>query len=242
MAPGPSRKVDAEKAHVHPAAGAMSTEGFWQSFSSVPEVAGPPYTTRYPVQVASDTFLSLPIRQLPDKDRAVASLILNQASFAVLDGVSQAVAECARTFRPEVIVGLPTLGLTVAPLVARHLGLSNYVALGYSQKFWYDDALSISVSSITTPTQNKRLFLDPNLRPRLQGRRALLVDDVVARGTTMSAALRLLALVAVVPVGGVVAMAQTDAWRSVLHDLPLQAVFSTPLLGHRDRGWWPLEN
>jgi adenine/guanine phosphoribosyltransferase-like PRPP-binding protein len=220
--------------------GIMSTEGFWQSFLDAPPMAGPPYTTGFPVQVAKDKFLLLPIRQLPgDGDRAVASLILNQASFAVLDGIAAAMAACARAFRLEVIVGLPTLGLTVAPLVARHLGFANYVALGYSRKFWYDDTLSVSVSSITSPDQTKRLFLDPNLKPRLQGRRALLIDDVVARGTTLSAAQRLLAALPIDIAGAVVAMAQTDTWRSALSDLQLKAVFESPLLERRGDGWWP---
>jgi adenine/guanine phosphoribosyltransferase-like PRPP-binding protein len=217
----------------------MSTEGFWQSFLDAP-IAGPPYTAGFPVQVAKDKFLLLPIRQLPNgRDRAVASLILNQASFAVLDGIAEAMAACARAFRPEVIVGLPTLGLAVAPPVARHLGFTNYVALGYSRKFWYEDALSVPVSSITSPDQTKRLFLDPNLKPRLEGRRVLLIDDVVARGTTLSAAYRLLTTLPVEIAGAVVAMAQTETWRSAIPNLDLKAVFESPLLERRGDGWWP---
>jgi adenine/guanine phosphoribosyltransferase-like PRPP-binding protein len=221
----------------------MSTEGFWQTFSDAPEVDGPPYTTRYSVQVAKHKFLSLPIRELPGgQNRAVASLLLNQASFEVLDGIGAAMAECARLLQPEVIVGLPTLGLAIAPLVARHLGFSNYVAFGYSRKFWYDDALSVEVSSITSPTQNKRLFLDPNLKARLHGRRVLLVDDVVARGTTMSAAQRLLGAVAADPVGAVVAMVQTNAWWKANPSLELKAVFASPLFERRSDGWWPIDD
>jgi adenine/guanine phosphoribosyltransferase-like PRPP-binding protein len=213
----------------------MSTEGFWQSFLDAP-LAGPPYTTGFPVQVAKDKFLLLPIRELPGgRDRAVVSLILNQASFAVLDGIAEAMAACARAF----LVGLPTLGLTVAPLLARHLGFTNYVALGYSRKFWYEDALSVPVSSITSPDQTKRLFLDPNLKPRLEGRRVLLIDDVVARGTTLSAAYRLLATLPVEIAGAVVAMAQTETWRSAIPNLDLRAVFASPLLERRGDGWWP---
>ena len=218
----------------------MSTEGFWQSFSEASTGEGAPYTTGFTVQVAENQFLTLPIRELPGgRDQAVASLILNQASFAVLEGISEAMAVLARSFRPDVIVGLPTLGLTVAPLVARHLGFTNYVALGYSRKFWYDDALSVPVSSITSPDQKKLLFLDPNLKPRLQDRRVLLIDDVVGRGTTLSAARRLLAELPVELAGGVVAMAQTDAWQRALPDLDLKAVFTSPLLERRNGGWWP---
>ncbi len=223
------------------AAKGSSTEGFWQSFSDPPETGDPPYTDRYAVRVAADRYLSLPIRVLPGgQDRAVASLILTQASFNVVEGVSEAMAELARPLRPDVIVGLPTLGLAVAPLVARYLGFSNYVALGYSRKFWYRDELSVPVSSITSPGEGKRLYLDPNVMARLERRRALVVDDVVARGTTMAAARQLLSLLSVDLVGGIVAMAQTRAWRNSLPDFDLKAVFASPLLERRSGGWWPL--
>jgi adenine/guanine phosphoribosyltransferase-like PRPP-binding protein len=223
------------------AASGDSTEGFWQSFTATPETNGPPYSTQYAVKVSDNKFLSLPIRVLPGgQDRAVASLILTQASFEVAEGVSEAMAELAERLRPDVIIGLPTLGLAVAPLVARRLGFSNYVALGYSRKFWYRDDLSVSVSSITTPDQDKRIYLDPNVIPRLHGRRAVLVDDVVSRGTTMAAAQRLLAAVPVDLVGAVVAMAQTDAWWASPQSLALKAVFKSPLLERRRDGWWPI--
>jgi len=65
----------------------------------------------------------LPIRQLPDNpSEAVASLILNQASIAVHDELGDILANAVRDFEPEVVIGLPTLGLTVANVVARRLG------------------------------------------------------------------------------------------------------------------------
>jgi len=223
------------------AASGGSTEGFWQSFTSTPETKGPPFSTRYAVKVADNKFLSLPIRTLPDGQHAVASLIINQASFAVLEGLSEAMAELARAFNAQVVIGLPTLGLALAPLVAKHLGFSNFIALGYSRKFWYREELSVPVSSITTPDQDKRLYLDPNLIPRLRGRRALLVDDVVARGTTMRAAQQLLTAVPFDLVGAVVAMTQTSAWRKSQSHLDLKTVFASPAFERRADGWWPTE-
>ena len=65
----------------------------------------------------------LPIRQLPDNpSEAVASLIMNQASIAVHDELGDILANAVRDFEPEVVIGLPTLGLTVANVVARRLG------------------------------------------------------------------------------------------------------------------------
>ena len=120
--------------------------------------------------MADNKFLSLPIRTLPDGQHAVASLIINQASFAVLEGLSEAMAELARAFNAQVVIGLPQRSaFALAPLVAKHLGFSNFIALGYSRKFWYREELSVPLSSITTPDQDKRLYLDPDLIPRLRG-------------------------------------------------------------------------
>ena len=52
---------------------------------------------------------------------------------------------------PEVIVGLPTLGLALAERDARLAGHARFVACGTSRKFWYDDALSVPIRSITSP-------------------------------------------------------------------------------------------
>jgi adenine/guanine phosphoribosyltransferase-like PRPP-binding protein len=218
-----------------------STEPFWQSFTDTPEISGPPFTDRFAVRMPDGRYLSLPLRVLPgDGDRAVASLLVNHASFAVADALAEAMTALTGPLRPEVIVGLPTLGLAVAPGVARHLGFSNYVPLGTSRKFWYRDELSVEVSSITSPGAGKRLYLDPNLGPRLAGRRVILVDDVVSRGTSLAAARRLMSLAVVNVVGAVVAMAQTDAWREPLAGLDLRAVFATPGFARRADGWWPL--
>ena len=60
--------------------------------------------------------------------------------------------------------------------MARHLGHSRYVPMGYSRKFWYDEALSGAVQSITTPTAGKRVYLDPNLLPLVQPGALLAAD------------------------------------------------------------------
>ena len=98
----------------------------------------------------------------------------------------------------------------------RRLGQPRFVPLGYSRKFWYDDALSVPISSITTPEAGRRLRLDPNLLPLIRGRRVIVVDDAVSTGTTVVAALRLLRAIDVEAVGMVVAMKQTNRWETVL--------------------------
>lgn len=178
----------------------------------------------------------LPIRKLAD-GRGVASLIVNQAGFAVLDALADAVAEGLRPHAPEVIVGVPTLGLTLAEAVARRLGHSRMVPLGTSRKFWYDEALSVELTSITSPGGGKRLYIDPRMLPLLRGARVAVVDDVLSTGASIAATLRLLDLAGVAPVAIGAAMLQGEAWRDRVGATPVSAAFTTPILTKTAEGW-----
>ncbi|OPY98095.1 phosphoribosyltransferase [Bradyrhizobium sacchari] len=231
-------------------AGAPYTEatiGYWQDLT--PEVparfpATAPYRFGYPVTLPCGRILVLPLRQLPDGDCAVASLIANQASHLVVAALADHMATQARAFDAEIIVGLPTLGLAFASLIAERLGQKRYVPLGYSRKFWYDDALSEPVTSITSPETGKKLRLDPNLLPLIEGRRVVLVDDAISTGTTAIAAARLLQKVGADIAGMVVAMKQTNRWQAstaaLSPPLAVRAVYGCPLFQRGEAGWVPL--
>jgi len=223
------------------------TTGYWQElFREVPAriSAAPPYRFGYPVTLPCNRILVLPLRQLPDGDRAVASLIANQAAHPVVAVLADHMAAHAGAFDAEAVVGLPTLGLAFASLVAERLGQARYVPLGYSRKFWYDDALSEPVSSITSPEAGKRLRLDPNVLPLIEGRRVVLVDDAVSTGTTAVAAVRLLRKIGVDVAGMVVAMKQTNRWETAVAALPspiaVRATYGCPLFQRSDAGWIPI--
>jgi len=220
-----------------------ATTGYWQDLT--PEIparfpATPPYRFGYPATLPCGRVLVLPLRNLPDGDRAVASLIANQASNLVVAALADHMATQARTFDAEIVVGLPTLGLAFASEVAERLGQPRYVPLGYSRKFWYDDALSKPVSSITSPDAGKKLRLDPNLLPLIEGRRVVLIDDAISTGATALAAVRLLQKVGVEIAGMVVAMKQTNRWQASTTALPVRAVFGCPLFQRGEGGWIPL--
>ncbi|MCJ8520710.1 adenine/guanine phosphoribosyltransferase-like PRPP-binding protein [Pseudorhizobium tarimense] len=215
----------------------MQPHDFWQEIyppGSFPR--GSVYTGFYPAVLPDGTQIKLPIRPLDDGIHALASLIINQASFAVQDALAKALADKLRRLDPQIIVGLPTLGLTLASAVARELGHARFVPLGTSRKFWYDESLSVPLSSITTPDQIKRLYVDPRMLPLLEGRRIVLIDDVVSSGASMRAGLRLLSSCGVSPVALGVAMVQTERWRNLLREEFAEAeqmlcsVFSTPRL------------
>ncbi len=219
----------------------MQPHEFWQQLSPRSDAADDgPFSGYYPAAIDATTELRLPIRVLPDGDHALCSLIVNQASFVVLDALAAGVAQRLERFAPEVIVGLPTLGLTLADAVARKLGHPRYVACGTSRKFWYEERLSVPVSSVTTPDE-KRLYLDPRMLPLIQGRPVVLVDDVVSTGRSIVAGLALLRAAGVEPMAVACAMLQSRRWREhaelVALDDRLVSVIASPRLRRTDRGW-----
>lgn len=226
------------------------TTDFWQEILPADHPAAdaaPPFRYGYPARLPDGRILELPIRKLPEGASAVASLIANQASFAVCETLSGFMAEQARAAGAELVVGMPTLGLVFAPRVAELLGHAHYVPLGYSRKFWYRDDLSEPVHSVTSPDRSKSVFIDPNMLPRLAGRRVAVVDDAVSSGTTLLSVLALLARLDCSLAGIVVAMRQGSRWREVLADrapeLPgmVHGVFDSPLLRKVEHGWQPVD-
>jgi len=223
----------------------MQPHDFWQelhppqSFS-----AGEECRDFYPSEMPDGRQLRLPIRALADGQHALASLIVNQASFAVQEALAEALAARIAAYDVEVVAGLPTLGLTLASAVARALGHSRYVPLGTSRKFWYREELSVSLSSITTPNQEKRLYIDPRMLPLLEGKRVALVDDVISSGASIVSGLKLVTACGVEPVVIGAAMLQSERWRERVDAGGKQwsdrivGVFSTPILEKNASGGW----
>ena len=208
---------------------------FWQRFEPAADM--PPHGESMAVPMPDGTALRLPLRDYGGV--AVTGLIVNQASFPVLTRLAGWMADAARPLGAEVVCGLPTLGHALAPEVAARLGHPNWVAAGYSRKRWYEEALSVPVSSSTTPGE-RRIWLDPRSLDRLAGRRVLLVDDVISTGSSALAGLALLERAGVRPVGLCVAMAQGNRWvPSWPADVPVVAAFATPLLRPGIGGWVP---
>jgi adenine/guanine phosphoribosyltransferase-like PRPP-binding protein len=195
----------------------------------------------YPATLPDGRQLLLPIRVLPgDGSTAVASLIVNQASFAVEDALCAAMADMLRPFEPEVIIGVPTLGLPLANNIARRLGHTRMVALGTSRKFWYRDELSAPMSSITSPAHQKTIYLDPRSLPLLDGRRVAVVDDVISSGSSMAAVMQLLESAGISPAAIGAAMLQGTRWAGSLDQFRgrIVAPLTSPRLEKTPAGYW----
>jgi adenine/guanine phosphoribosyltransferase-like PRPP-binding protein len=219
---------------------------FWQTIEPAGTFDLAPaegFVDGFPASMPDGRQLLLPIRVLPgDGSAAVASLIINQASFAVEDALAEATAALLSPYKPEVIVGVPTLGLPLASNVARRLGHSRMVPLGTSRKFWYRQDLSAPMTSITSPDQQKTIFLDPRSLPLVAGRRVAVVDDVISSGMSMAAVLSLLERAGVEPVVIAAAMLQGGKWRTTLaawQDRILAPLVSPRLARTADEQWLP---
>lgn len=218
----------------------MQPHEFWQELHPPGRFRAGVGDGYYVVELADGRQLQLPIRPLPDGAHALVSLIINQASFAVVDALAHDLAARLAPFAPEIVIGLPTLGLTLAGAVAQKLGHVRYVPLGTSAKFWYSEELSVPLSSITTPEQIKRLYIDPRMLPLLAGRRVALIDDVISSGASMAAGLQLLTSCGIDPVALAGAMLQSDRWQERLSPWRPRIVssFATPVLKKAASGGW----
>lgn len=223
----------------------MEPHDFWQELhppQSFPTSSE--FRDVYVAELPDGRQLRLPIRVLADGEHALASLIINQASFSVQEALAQALAERIAAYDVDVVAGLPTLGLTLASAVARALGHERYVPLGTSRKFWYREELSVPLSSITTPNQEKRLYIDPRMLPLLQGKRVALIDDVISSGASIVSGLELLSACAIEPVVIGAAMLQSERWRERVNasgkpwSERIVGVFSTPILDKAGNGGW----
>ena len=98
--------------------------------------------------------------------------------------------------------------------------------------------LSEPLKSITTPGGGKDIYLDPRMLPLLEGKRVLLVDDVVSSGASMAAVLRLLDKAGIAPVGISVAMQQGTRWQETVPGSErIKGVFRTPILQVTEAGF-----
>ena len=220
----------------------IAAEDYWQVLLPAGTVSDPlAWSGTYVATLPDGRQLPLPLRARDD-GTALASLILNQASFEVQETLAEQLADRLAACEIELVVGLPTLGLTLAAAIARQLGHRRYLPLGTSPKFWYRDELSVPMSSVTTLSE-RRVYIDPRLLPLLGGRRVALIDDVISSGRSIVAGIELLALCGVAPVAIGAAMLQGEAWRAAqTAALPhwqerTFGVFATPVLRRTATGW-----
>ena len=170
-------------------------------------------------------------------------MMSNQSSFQVIEHLTTLMAQKASMLEPDCIAAVPTMGLEYASRIAQKLGHEHYVAMGFSHKFWYNEALSENVVSTTSPDQSKRLYIDPALVERVKGKRVVVVDDVINTGSSVSAAVQLLKKAGANIVGVTLALTEGFEWINKLSmaseqpDLPVLSVGHIPIFNKNEQGW-----
>lgn len=145
--------------------------------------------------------------------------------------------------KPDVIVGTATLGIPVAIEVTRALDLDQYVILQKSPKIHLADALEQHIESITSKGQQK-LMLDSAAVPLLKDRRVVVVDDVVASGSSLKGSLDLVRKSGGDVVGVGVILTEAKDWIEVLGDdaALVHGLASIPQFTRSANGSWePIE-
>ncbi|WP_336742518.1 phosphoribosyltransferase family protein [Aureimonas altamirensis] len=128
-----------------------------------------------------------------------------------------ALAHKLAPLRPDIIVGPATLGIPVAIETTRALNLDRYVVLQKSPKIHLGDALVQTISSITS-TREQQLLLDRQAVPLIAGKRVVVVDDVVASGSSLKGAADLVRRAGGDVVGLGVILTEARDWLETLGD------------------------
>jgi adenine phosphoribosyltransferase len=167
----------------------------------------------YTVDIAGHN-VTLPI--VPINDRlAISLLMVIDMGVRFGERIGKALAARLGPLRPDIVVGAATLGIPVVIEVSRALGLDQYVIAQKSPKIHLADALVQEVQSVTTSAK-QRLMLDRRAVPLLAGRRVVVVDDVVATGSSLAATLALARAAGANVVGAGVILTEGHDWNKTL--------------------------
>jgi adenine phosphoribosyltransferase len=164
------------------------------------DIAGQPIDL--PIVTISDTF-------------AISLLMVIDVGVTFGAHVGEALARRLAPLSPDIVVGAATLGIPVAIEVTRALGLDRYVVLQKSPKLHLVDALTHEISSITSKG-TQTLLLDRRATPLLAGKRVVVVDDVVATGSSLKGSLHLVREAGAEVVGVGVILTEAHDWKAVL--------------------------
>ena len=153
---------------------------------------------------------------------------LSIAAFIML-GDSELTVRCAEELlkiAPEhdVIITAESKGIPVAHEMARQNGKARYVVARKGLKVYMPNPISVPVNSITT-LSSQQLYLGEDEVNLLNGKKVLIVDDVISTGNSLLALEKLVEKAGGIIVGKMAVLAEGDAINrtdiKVLAPLPL---------------------
>ncbi|MBS4784752.1 MAG: adenine phosphoribosyltransferase [Clostridiales bacterium] len=114
---------------------------------------------------------------------------LSIAGFVMFGDVEMTVASAAELLKRagefDLIITAESKGIPLAYEMSRQSG-KKYILARKSIKLYMQDPVSVSVKSITT-AQVQTLYLDSSDMEQLNGKKVLIVDDVISTGESMHA-------------------------------------------------------
>lgn len=173
---------------------------------SLPAQVWPLVVAGFPVELPI-----VPIRP----DFAISLMMVIDLGVRFGEHVGRRLAERLAPLQPDIVVGAATLGIPIAIEATRALQLDHYVILQKSPKIHLGDARVQTITSITSKGE-QRLLLDRKAEPLLAGRRVVVVDDVVASGSSLKGSLALVRAAGATVVGVGVVLTEGNEWREAL--------------------------
>jgi adenine phosphoribosyltransferase len=167
----------------------------------------------YTVDIAGEP-VTLPIVAINDT-LAISLLMVIDMGVRFGERIGKALAQKLGPLKPDIVVGAATLGIPVVIEVSRALGLDQYVIAQKSPKIHLADALVEELQSVTS-SGKQRLMLDRRAVPLLARRRVVVVDDVVATGSSLSATFALARAAGAEIVGAGVILTEGHDWKNAL--------------------------
>ncbi len=174
-------------------------------------------------------------------DFAISLMMVIDLGVKFGEHIGHQLAEKLQPLKPDVIVGAATLGIPVAIEVSRALGLDNYVILQKSPKIHLGDALVQRISSITSKGE-QNLLLDRRAIPLLAGKRVVVVDDVVASGSSLKGSVELVRNAGADVVGIGVILTEARDWQETLgqDSALIHKLAHIPQFAQGEGGWTPI--
>lgn len=174
-------------------------------------------------------------------DYAISLMMVIDLGVRFGEFVGRRLADRLAPLKPDVVVGAATLGIPIAIEVSRALGLDQYVILQKSPKVHLHDALVQRISSITSKGE-QRLLLDRRMIPLLAGRRVVVVDDVVASGSSLKGSIELVRAAGGEVAGVGVILTEAREWQATLGEdaALIHSLGHIPQFGRTVGGWRPI--
>ncbi len=161
---------------------------------------------------------------------------LSIAGFVIF-GDQELTVACARELlarapQYDYIITAEAKGIPLAHEMARQAGDKKYILARKGPKLYMQDVFGVTVQSITTAKEQK-LYLDGNDAKLMQGKKILIVDDVISTGESLSALEVLIEKAGGIVCGRMAILAEGDAQERedliYLEKLPLFHPDGTPM-------------